>query len=189
MNRRTSKSLAPSRANQVEHRAAQWLAQIDLRDTPEVRASLDEWLALDPRHAAAFCRLSVAWKRADALRRLAFSSPDPDPDLLAPDRPDVPPPEQLAPPGRMQRDIAEDGESPAARILRALGDHAVVIACAVGAFQLAGLVFVALESSPSFGGWTPGSGVTGFEITIMTASCLLGAAIGRLSLRARGQER
>jgi hypothetical protein len=188
MSRRTSHHVTPSRAEQIEQLAAQRLARFDSQDTPEERASLDAWLASDPRHAAVFRRLSVAWKRADALRKLAIGAPEADPDLLAPEWSDIPPAAEL-PPGYMQSEAADDRESAAARILRTLGDHAVVISCAVGAFQLTGLMFVALESTPSFGAWTVGSGVSAFEITIMTASCLAGAAIGRLTLRAREQDR
>jgi transmembrane sensor len=48
---------------------------------------LAAWLGAHPRHRAAFLRISTAWRRADALRRLAEPHEEPDLDLLAPERP------------------------------------------------------------------------------------------------------
>jgi len=70
----------------IEEKAAEWVTRIDLRGTPEEWAALDVWLAASPRHRAAFLRLSVAWRRADALRRLAPLSGPVDEDLLDPMR-------------------------------------------------------------------------------------------------------
>jgi transmembrane sensor len=70
----------------IEQKAAEWVTRIDLRGTPEEWAALDVWLAASPRHRAAFLRLSVAWRRADALRKLAPLSGAVDEDLLDPVR-------------------------------------------------------------------------------------------------------
>ena len=75
-----------SRAEQIERNAAQWVTRIDLHGTPEEWAALDAWLAASPRHRAAFLRLSVAWRRADELKRLASLSGEVDEDLLDPAR-------------------------------------------------------------------------------------------------------
>jgi transmembrane sensor len=74
------------RANEIEQQAAEWVAHIDLRGTPEEWSALDAWLGESPRHRAAFLRLSVAWRRADELKKLAPLSGAADPDLLDPAR-------------------------------------------------------------------------------------------------------
>jgi transmembrane sensor len=74
------------RANEIEQQAAEWVARIDLRGTPEEWSALDAWLNASPRHRAAFLRLSVAWRRADELKKLAPLSGVVDPDLLDPAR-------------------------------------------------------------------------------------------------------
>lgn len=73
-------------AEEISRQAAEWVMRIDLGGTPEEWARLDAWLATNPRHRAAFLRLSVAWRRADTLRRVGESLGDVDPDLLAPTR-------------------------------------------------------------------------------------------------------
>src|SRR5687767_10795521 len=77
---------ADGRAGEIEQRAAEWVARIDLRGTPEEWAALDAWLAANPRHRAAFLRLSVAWRRADQLKKLAPSNGVVDADLFDPAR-------------------------------------------------------------------------------------------------------
>lgn len=72
------------RANEIEQQAAEWVARIDLRGTPEEWTALDAWLNTSPRHRAMFLRLSVAWRRADELKKLAPLSGVVDPDLLDP---------------------------------------------------------------------------------------------------------
>lgn len=74
------------RAEEIEQQAAEWVARIDLRGTPEEWMALDAWLNKSPRHRAAFLRLSVAWRRADGLKKLAPLSGAVDPDLLDPAR-------------------------------------------------------------------------------------------------------
>jgi hypothetical protein len=76
----------PGRASEIEQQAAEWVTRIDLRGTPEEWAALDAWLNASPRHRAAFLRLSVAWRRADALKGLAPLSGAVDEDLLDPIR-------------------------------------------------------------------------------------------------------
>jgi transmembrane sensor len=77
------------RAGEIEQQAAEWVARIDLRGTPEEWAALDAWLAANPRHRAAFLRLSVAWRRADQLKKLLPPGAAVDPDLLDPARLDA----------------------------------------------------------------------------------------------------
>src|SRR3569832_1222093 len=72
------------RANEIEQQAAEWVARIDLRGTPEEWSALDAWLNTSPRHRAAFLRLSVAWRRADELKKLAPAGGVVDPDLFDP---------------------------------------------------------------------------------------------------------
>jgi transmembrane sensor len=71
----------------VEEAAAQWLVRLDRELPPEELYAFENWCNESPRHRAAFLRLSTAWRRADALRRLAQSGAPADPDLLAPERP------------------------------------------------------------------------------------------------------
>jgi transmembrane sensor len=70
-------------AEEIERQAAEWIIRIDLHGTPDNWAALDAWLAANPRHRAAFLRLSVFWKRADRLRELAPTDRRVDEDLLA----------------------------------------------------------------------------------------------------------
>src|SRR5262245_58651227 len=88
------------RANEIEQQAAEWVARIDLRGTPEEWTALDAWLNTSPRHRAAFLRLSVAWPRADELKSLAPLSGAIDPDLLDPARWKTEPSEDAALEGR-----------------------------------------------------------------------------------------
>jgi transmembrane sensor len=88
------------RANDIEQQAAQWVARIDLRGTPEEWTALDAWLNTSPRHRAAFLRLSVAWRRADELKKLAPLNGVVDPDLLDPARWKLEPMEDLGPASR-----------------------------------------------------------------------------------------
>ena len=88
------------RANEIEQQAAQWVARIDLRGTPEEWTALDAWLNTSPRHRAAFLRLSVAWRRADELKKLAPLSGAVDPDLLDPARWKTEPPDDAVLEGR-----------------------------------------------------------------------------------------
>jgi transmembrane sensor len=74
-------------ADQIEQEAAEWLVKVDGDGAPETSRALAAWLGANPRHRAAFLRISTAWRRADALRRLAVADETPDPDLLAPERP------------------------------------------------------------------------------------------------------
>jgi transmembrane sensor len=74
------------RAHEIEQQAAEWVARIDLRGTPEEWSALEAWLNASPRNRAAFLRLSVAWRRADELKKLAPLGGVVDPDLLDPAR-------------------------------------------------------------------------------------------------------
>lgn len=74
------------RADEIEQTAAEWVARIDLHGTPEDWTALDAWLNTSSRHRAAFLRLSVAWRRADELKKLRPLSGAVDADLLDPAR-------------------------------------------------------------------------------------------------------
>lgn len=71
------------RASEIEEEASKWLVQLDSQGSPERWAALDAWLNANPRHRAAFLRLSVAWTRSDALRRMRPLDAPVDPDLLS----------------------------------------------------------------------------------------------------------
>src|SRR5262245_8487428 len=73
-------------ANEIEEEAARWLIRTDEQNRPEQWARLDAWLNESTRHRAAFLRLSVAWRRADALQKLAQLSGEIDENLLDPAR-------------------------------------------------------------------------------------------------------
>lgn len=74
-------------ADTIEQEAAEWLVKVEQDGAPETSRALAAWLAAHPRHRAAFLRISTAWRRADVLKRLADPNEEPDPDLLAPERP------------------------------------------------------------------------------------------------------
>lgn len=74
-------------ADVIEQEAAEWLVKADQDTSPDTSRALAAWLSANPRHRAAFLRISTAWRRADALKRLADPNDEPDPDLLAPERP------------------------------------------------------------------------------------------------------
>lgn len=96
------------KADVIEQKAAEWLVKVENEGTPESAKALAAWLAAHERHRAAFLRISIGWRRADALRRLADPLETPDPDLLAPERP--PACESITePPG------SEEHRAPAAR--------------------------------------------------------------------------
>jgi transmembrane sensor len=73
-------------ADQIEQEAARWVVMADEHNTPDYWSRLDTWLASNPRHRAAFLRLSVAWRRADQLKKLAALSGEVDENLLDPAR-------------------------------------------------------------------------------------------------------
>jgi transmembrane sensor len=74
-------------ADTIEQEAAEWLVRVEQDGAPETSRALAAWLGSNPRHRAAFLRISTAWRRADALRHLADPDEEADPDLLAPERP------------------------------------------------------------------------------------------------------
>ena len=75
------------KADQIEQEASDWLVKIDRDGALENSRALSAWLGANPRHRAAFLRISTAWRRADALRRFADPNEAEDIDLLAPERP------------------------------------------------------------------------------------------------------
>jgi hypothetical protein len=62
--------------------AAAWLVLLDAGASLHDRGQFDQELMRDPRRHAAFLRLSVAWERSDALRKLRSLDGDIDADLL-----------------------------------------------------------------------------------------------------------
>src|SRR5690242_18749 len=83
----TSRTSTTKTADDIEQEATEWLMRVDRDGGPEVSRALAAWLGANPRHRAAFLRISTAWRRADALRRLADPNDATDIDLLAPERP------------------------------------------------------------------------------------------------------
>lgn len=74
-----------SRADDIEEQAAAWIARRD-RGGNGWEAGLAAWLAADPRHRAAYLRLTEAWRRSERLERLRPADGVIDKDLLAPPR-------------------------------------------------------------------------------------------------------
>lgn len=64
--------------NDIEARAADWIAERDRQDgrlPPARQAELDAWLSAATTHRVAFLRLDQAWQRADRLRALKGAAP------------------------------------------------------------------------------------------------------------------
>jgi transmembrane sensor len=101
-------------ADQIEQEAAEWLVKVDEDGTPEASRKLAAWLASNPRHRAAFLRISTAWRRADVMRRLAQTGEHADPDLLAPERP--PAAESITEPARAEPVRAEPPRAESSRV-------------------------------------------------------------------------
>lgn len=56
----------------IEARAADWLAILDQPDSPAaMHAAFEAWCRADPRHLAAYLRLLEVWNRLDALKASA----------------------------------------------------------------------------------------------------------------------
>src|SRR5262245_42668441 len=72
------------RVEEIEAQATRWLIRLDAARSPELVAQHAEWLALSPRHRVIYLKLSLAWKRMDALKRARPWDPpgEVDPDLL-----------------------------------------------------------------------------------------------------------
>ena len=68
----------------TEQRAAEWLVRMDAGASAVEQQELQSFLDVSPRHRAAYVRLSVAWNRADRLRRLIPPDGEVDADLLSP---------------------------------------------------------------------------------------------------------
>ena len=74
----------------IEARAADWLARNDRPDAPAAQpAQFEGWCRADPRHLAAYLRLLAVWNRLDALKAPAAAaavparpSPSPRPRML-----------------------------------------------------------------------------------------------------------
>ncbi|MEJ0038595.1 MAG: FecR domain-containing protein [Gammaproteobacteria bacterium] len=70
----------------IEAQATRWLVRLDATRSPELIAQHAKWMAESARHRVAYMKLSLAWKRMDALRRTRPWDPpgEVDPDLLKP---------------------------------------------------------------------------------------------------------
>jgi len=54
---------------QIEGRAADWLARLDREDTSAaIHADFERWCRTDPRHLRAYLRLLSVWNRLEGLR-------------------------------------------------------------------------------------------------------------------------
>jgi transmembrane sensor len=72
------------RAEDIEHEAAQWIAECDAGTLSVKReAALQAWLAKSDRHRAAFVRLQSGWREADRILQLPVPSATLDLDLLS----------------------------------------------------------------------------------------------------------
>lgn len=80
----------------IETRAADWLASLDRQDAPAaMHAAFEAWCRADPRHLAAYLRLLEVWNRLDALKSSDRASTEattaaaslPDSPASAPDWP------------------------------------------------------------------------------------------------------
>ena len=77
----------------IEARAADWLARLDRPDAPQAeQAEFEAWCRADPLHLAAYLRLLEVWNRLDALKteespRAADAARLPDSPPRVPDRP------------------------------------------------------------------------------------------------------
>src|SRR5882724_2031197 len=74
------------RVEEVEAQATRWLVRLDATRSPELIAEHAQWMAESARHRVAYMKLSLAWKRMDALRRARPIDPpgEVDADLLKP---------------------------------------------------------------------------------------------------------
>ena len=64
-------SYEPGKADEIDARAARWLAHRHFYDwSEENQSELDAWLAESRRHAAAYWRLKAAWDRTERLAAL-----------------------------------------------------------------------------------------------------------------------
>lgn len=72
------------RTEDIEAEATRWLVRLDASRSPELVARHAQWMAENARHRVAYMKLSVAWKRMDALKRMRPLDPpgEVDPDLL-----------------------------------------------------------------------------------------------------------
>ena len=70
----------------TEAQATRWLVRLDATRSPELIEEHAQWMAESARNRVAYMKLSLAWKRMDALRRMRPLDPpgEIDPDLLKP---------------------------------------------------------------------------------------------------------
>lgn len=121
--------------------------RVDEDGTPDASRKLAAWLASNPRHRAAFLRVSTAWRRADVMRRLAQPDEEPDPDLLAPERP--PATESITEPARPEtqrvtpiRPLQANAEVPPPTRRYRVG-----IAAALGVFAVGGVTWLTHQAN------------------------------------------
>lgn len=73
----------------IDREAADWIARRYAGLTDWQTAELEQWLARDPRHAAAWAELDETWQLLDRVGTTPLAramADDPDPDVLAPRR-------------------------------------------------------------------------------------------------------
>lgn len=75
-----------NRFDDIEETAAHWLVKLDASASRELLAQVDDWLLGDPRHRAAYLRLTIAWRRMDRLRTFQSPGGEIDADVLSPAR-------------------------------------------------------------------------------------------------------
>lgn len=119
-------------ADEIEQEASEWVIRLDGDGSPEAARALEAWLDANPRHRAAFLRISIAWQRASGLRRLHDPTEEPDLDLLAPERPPVE--ESITEPPRLPPPSARPAYAPRSRARRTVpyALAAGLAACLIG---------------------------------------------------------
>lgn len=76
--------IPPSRAQQINDRAADWFATIDGGGTPEQHEAFQHWLSENPRHRVAYLRIEAAARELERLRVVVKRDGPIDADLFAP---------------------------------------------------------------------------------------------------------
>lgn len=66
----------------VNEAAAIWLLRLEASPSPELRENFKKWLDEEPRHKAAFVRLSFAWYTSEQFRLLRPADGSVDEDLI-----------------------------------------------------------------------------------------------------------
>lgn len=67
----------------INEAAAIWLLRLEASAAAELRKDFQKWLDEEPRHRAAFIRLSFAWHTSDRFRLLRPADGSVDEDIIA----------------------------------------------------------------------------------------------------------